>query len=145
MEADRVRFEKTPIWRCEVKASEWKERMSHYTDIEGPWASFCDSLQKDLEALESFCEGLQGVNDQQRERIEELEKSLDLMNAKIGLEWARAERAETALAKLRDALEIIYNILTRRLAEPEDESDTGSLVKACTIAEEAMLAPKEGI
>ena len=46
--------------------------------------------------------------------------------------------------ELREALEAVYAILTRRLAEPDDDSDTGSLVKACTIVEKALAAHPEG-
>jgi len=50
--------------------------------------------------------------------------------------------------ELRKALTEIYKILTRRLAKPEDDSDTGSLVKAAILAEEALAAhppePAEG-
>jgi hypothetical protein len=43
-----------------------------------------------------------------------------------------------ALREAVQAFQAIYKIITRRLAEPEDDSDTGSLVSALTLCEAAI-------
>ena len=74
-------------------------------------------LRDRLKALESYCKGLEGVNDKLRDRIEELEKDRDEAwnlavyskddPSKPYFERTRADEAEAAVAKLREKLEAL--------------------------------------
>ncbi len=84
-----------------MKASEWRQALD---SDEVVLRDTVDVILDDLEALESFAEGLEGTNDQQRARIEELEKERDDLAIKLGVERACRKDAEAEVTKLRKAL-----------------------------------------
>lgn len=132
-----------------MKAKEWYDKWTEGHTDKGPRLGDFEAGQiiADLAAMESFAEGLSGVNDQQRAEIERLTKERDVLKTglfpeaygeNIGL-CTRAEAAESLLAALLVRLDTLVDAAKEYSSDVTEEGI--ALYTALTACRASLPSP----